>query len=47
MPFTFIGSFFTEVRIYNFPNAGKAYDFGYLIGAATILGGSGMAAVWS
>ncbi len=44
MPFTFIGSLFTDVRIYNFPNAGRWYDFGYLIGAAAILGGSGSAA---
>lgn len=43
MPFTFIGSFFMDVRIYNFPNAGRWYDFGYLIGAAMILGGGGAA----
>ena len=41
MPFTFIGSFFMDIRIYNFPNAGRWYDFGYLIGAAMILGGGG------
>ena len=41
MPFTFIGSFFIDVRIYNFPNSGRWYDFGYLIGAAMILGGGG------
>jgi hypothetical protein len=41
MPFTFIGSFFMDVRIYNFPNAGRWYDFGYLIGASLILGGGG------
>ena len=44
MPFTFVGSFFMDVRIYNFPNAGRWYGFGYLIGAAMILGGSGSAA---
>lgn len=44
MPFTFVGSLFSHVRIYNFPNSGRWYDFGYLIGAATILGGSGSAA---
>jgi hypothetical protein len=44
LPFTFIGSFFTQVRIYNFPNSGRWYDFGYLIGAAMILGGGGSAA---
>ena len=44
MPFTFIGSLFTNVRIYNSPNSGRWYDFGYLIGAAMILGGGGSAA---
>lgn len=41
MPFSFIGSFFMHVRIYNFPNAGRWYDFGYLIGATMIFGGGG------
>ena len=41
MPFTFIQSLFIDVRIYNFPNAGRAYDCGYLLGAAIILGGIG------
>jgi hypothetical protein len=44
MPFTFIGSLFMNVRIYNFPNAGRWYDFGYIIGVAMISGGSGAAA---
>ena len=44
MPFTFIGSLFSHVRIYNFPDSGRWYDFGFLIGAAMILGGSGSAA---
>jgi hypothetical protein len=39
--FSFIGSLFTDVRIYAFPNSGAWYDFGYLIGAATFLGGAG------
>lgn len=39
--FSFIGSFFTDVRLYAFPNSGRWYDFGYLIGAAMFLGGSG------
>ncbi len=43
MPFTFIGSLFMNVRIYNFPNSGRWYDFGYIIGAAMILGGGGAA----
>jgi hypothetical protein len=39
--FSFIGSLFTNIRIYNFPNSGGWYDFGYLIGASMFLGGSG------
>jgi hypothetical protein len=42
--FSFIGSLFTDVRIYNFPNAGRWYDFGYVIGAMIFLGGSGASA---
>jgi len=32
--FSFIGSWFWDVRIYAFPNSGGWYDFGYLIGAS-------------
>ena len=39
--FSFIGSLFTDVRIYNFPNSGGWYDFGYVLGAAIFLGGGG------
>ncbi len=39
--FSFIGSLFTDVRIYAFPNSGGWYDFGYLIGAAIFFGGAG------
>ncbi len=39
--FSFIGSLFTDVRIYAFPNSGGWYDFGYLIGASLFLGGGG------
>jgi hypothetical protein len=39
--FSFIGSLFTDYRIYSFPNAGHWYDFGYLIGAMLFLGGAG------
>jgi len=39
--FSFVGSLFSDVRIYAFPNSGGWYDFGYLIGASTFLGGSG------
>jgi hypothetical protein len=39
--FSFVGSVFTDIRIYAFPNSGAWYDFGYLIGAGVFLGGSG------
>lgn len=39
--FGFIGSVFTDYRIYAFPNSGAWYDFGYLIGAMAFLGGGG------
>lgn len=42
--FSFVGSFFMDVRIYNFPNSGGWYDFGYLIGASAFLGGAGSSA---
>jgi hypothetical protein len=42
--FTLIGSFFTDYRIYAFPNSGVWYDVGYVIGAAAFLGGGGSAA---
>ena len=41
--FSFIGSLFSDVRIYAFPNAGVWYDFGYVIGATMFLGGGGAA----
>ncbi len=42
--FSFIGSLFTDIRIYSFPNSGGWYDFGYLIGASIFLGGGGASA---
>jgi hypothetical protein len=42
--FSFVGSLFMDFRIYNFPNSGVWYDFGYVIGASLFLGGSGSAA---
>lgn len=42
--FSLIGSIFTDIRIYAFPNSGGWYDFGYLIGAAMFLGGGGASA---
>jgi hypothetical protein len=43
--FAFIGHFFDNtIRLYNFPNNGGWYDFGFLCGIATITGGSATAA---
>jgi len=42
--FSFIGSLFTDYRIYAFPNTGGWYDFGYLLGASMFLGGGGASA---
>jgi len=42
--FSFIGGFFTNVRIYAFPNSGRWYDLGYLTGASMFLGGGGASA---
>jgi hypothetical protein len=36
-----IGSIFTDIRIYAFPNSGFFYDLGFLIGATAFLGGAG------
>ena len=43
-PITFIVSLFNPgVRIYEKNNRGRLYDFGFLIGASSALGGSGEA----
>jgi hypothetical protein len=44
MLFSLIGSLFTDVRIYAFPNSGGWYDFGFFLGASLFLGGSGAGA---
>lgn len=42
LPLTFIISLFNaDVRIYEKNNSGRWYDFGFLLGAAASLGGSG------
>jgi hypothetical protein len=43
LPFSFIGSLSTDYRIYAFPNSGRGYDFGYLIGVSALTGGAGRA----
>ncbi|HJS13486.1 MAG TPA: hypothetical protein VJ795_00305 [Rheinheimera sp.] len=42
--FSLIASYFTDVRIYAFPNSGGFYDLGFVIGAALFLGGGGASA---
>ena len=39
MLFSLIGSIFTDVRVYAFPNSGFFYDLGFVIGASSFLGG--------
>ena len=39
--FSFIGSLFTDLRIYSFPNSGGWYDFGYLLEVSMFLGSAG------
>jgi hypothetical protein len=34
-----VGSLFTDVRVYAFPNSGFFYDLGFFIGATSFLGG--------
>lgn len=41
--FNLIASLMFDVRIYQFPNSGRLYDVGYVIGASAFLGGSGSA----
>lgn len=42
--FSLIGSIFTDIRIYTFPNSGGWYDFGYFLGASMFLGCGGASA---
>ena len=42
-PFAFIGSLFADVRIYAFPNAGRWYDLGFLLGLSAWGGGGAVA----
>lgn len=37
--FSFVGSLFSDIRIYAYPNGGGWYDFGFLLGAMAFLGG--------
>jgi hypothetical protein len=38
-PVSFIVSLFTDFRIYEFPNSGRWYDFGFMIGIGGFSGG--------
>ncbi|NDB36427.1 MAG: hypothetical protein EB023_14050 [Flavobacteriia bacterium] len=39
-PLALIGSIFMDIRIYEFPNSGAWYDFGFIIGIACWGGGA-------
>jgi len=39
-PIAFVGSLFTDVRMYAFPNSGGWYDFGFLLGLGVWGGGA-------
>ncbi len=40
MLFSLIGSLFWHVRVYAYPNAGRWYDFGFVVGAMMFWGSS-------
>lgn len=42
-PFALVGSFFTEFRMYAFPNSGVWYDFGFILGLSAWAGGAASA----
>jgi len=39
--FSLIGSVFTDIRVYAYPNAGGWYDAGFVLGVAIFFGGGG------
>jgi hypothetical protein len=39
--FTFIGSLFSDIEVYSFPNNGGWYNFGFLLGVMIFFGGGG------
>jgi hypothetical protein len=39
--FSLIGSFFWDIRVYAFPNTGRWYDVGFVLGVACFFGGLG------
>lgn len=43
MLLSLVGSVFTDVRVYAFPNTGFWYDAGFVLGASAFLGGGGRA----
>jgi hypothetical protein len=36
--FSFVGGFFTDVRISAYPNSGRWYDFGFILGIFIVFG---------
>lgn len=43
-PIALVAGIFSDVRVYNFPNTGGWYDFGFLLGISVWGGGGGAAA---
>lgn len=43
-PLALIGGFFTDVRVYAFPNTGWWYDLGFMLGLTAWAGGGATAA---
>jgi hypothetical protein len=43
-PIALVAGIFSDVRVYNFPNSGGWYDFGFLLGISVWGGGGGAAA---
>lgn len=39
--FSLIGSFFWDIRVYAFPNSGRWYDVGFVLGASCFFGAIG------
>jgi hypothetical protein len=42
-PLALVAGWFSDIRMYAFPNSGGWYDFGFLIGLSAIWGGGGVA----
>jgi len=39
-PLALVGSIFMDIRVYAFPNSGGWYDFGFMLGMLSLIGGA-------